>query len=171
MATSLLGCPSMFFQTYLKQRTFTMRQLLTNNTLRYLCLLVLLILVLPEAHACRGRSVENKLFFTNLPDPLPDADVVAKVILLDVFIEDYRIGWATARVHQVIEAAEGVIEEGDVLTLKYPISSCGPWHKPGETGAIIAITGTDSDSSVVWFPYFYRESDDRTFAPETEFDW
>ncbi|WP_229744305.1 hypothetical protein, partial [Halopseudomonas oceani] len=85
--------------------------------------------------------------------------------------EDYRIGWATARVHQVIEAAEGVIEEGDVLTLKYPISSCGPWHKPGETGAIIAITGTDSDSSVVWFPYFYRESDDRTFAPETEFDW
>ena len=72
----------MFFQAYLKQRTFTIRQLLTRNTQRYLCLLVLLILALPEAHACGGLSAEHKLFFTSLPDPLPDADVVAKVILL-----------------------------------------------------------------------------------------
>ena len=171
MATSLLSSPSMFFQAYLKQRTFTMRQLLTKNTQRYLCLLVLLILALPEAHACRGRSAENKLFFTNLPDPLPDADVVAKVILLDVSIEDYRIGWATARVTEVLQEAEGGIEIGDVLSLKYPFSSCGPRHKAGEVGVIMAIADTDSDGSVVWFPYFYRESDDRTFAPETEFDW
>ena len=91
--------------------------------------------------------------------------------MLNVSIEDYRKGRATASVHQVVEAAEGVIKEGDVLSLKYPFSSCGPRHKAGEVGVIMAIADTDSDGSVVWFPYFYRESDDRTFAPETEFDW
>ncbi|WP_321349472.1 hypothetical protein [Halopseudomonas oceani] len=106
-----------------------MRQLLTRNTQRYLCLLVLLILALPEAHACGGLSAEHKLFFTSLPDPLPDADVVAKVILLDVSIEDYRIGLATARVTEVLQEAEGGIEMGDVLSLKYPITSCGPGIK------------------------------------------
>ncbi|KKN95276.1 hypothetical protein LCGC14_0180890 [marine sediment metagenome] len=74
-----------------------MRQLLTKNTLRYLCVLALLILTIPQAHACGGLSAENKLFFTNLPNPLPDADVIAKVVLLDVSIEDYRKGTATAR--------------------------------------------------------------------------
>jgi len=146
-----------------------MRQFLTKNTLRYLCVLVLFSLALPQAHACRGPSLEYRLFFANLPDPLPDADIVAKVILLDVSIEDYRIGLATARVYQVIEAAEGGIEAGDVLSLKYPYSSCGPRHRAGESGTIMAIAGTDG--AVVWYPYLYRESDDRTFAPETEFDW
>ncbi|MGI3129021.1 hypothetical protein ACRSLK_01335 [Halopseudomonas pachastrellae] len=148
-----------------------MRQLMTKNILRYLCVLVLSSLSLPQAHACRGPSLEDRLFFANLPAPLPDSDVVAKVILLDVSIEGHRIGLATARIYQVIEAAEGGFEAGDVLSLKYPYSSCGPRHRAGEHGTIMAIAGTDSDSSVVWFPYFYRESDGRVQAPETEFDW
>ncbi|KKO03682.1 hypothetical protein LCGC14_0091090, partial [marine sediment metagenome] len=75
------------------------------------------------------------------------------------------------RVMQVMEAAEGSIKEGDILSLKYPISSCGPWHQASQTGVIVAIVGTDSASRVVWYPYLYRKSGGRTFAPETEFDW
>ena len=89
----------------------------------------------PQAHACRGGVVENTLFFDKIPPSLisAKADVIAQVVLLEV-----NNGYATAKVTQVVNASGVNIHQGDKVFLKYNFSSCGPNHKAGSKGMVIA---------------------------------
>ena len=109
--------------------------------------------------------MENTLFFKAMPNPPPDADVIAKVALLDVSVLDRYKGSATAKVLRVIRPADGKVHEGDILSLKYMVSSCGPNHQIGHEGTIVAKAGTDSAGRLVWYPYTYRNSDGMFWPP------
>lgn len=116
-----------------------------------------LLMLSSQVHACRGPSHEYSLFFVTIPDPQPDADVIAKVSLLDVNL--YGPGTATANVLQVLKTSDTRVHEGDRIAMKYMLSSCGPKHKNGDEGTITAKTGTDSAGHLVLYPHLRRKSD------------
>jgi len=123
--------------------------------MRYLVALAFcLLLASPQAHACREPSGET-LFFEAVPDPQPDADVIAKVSLSDV-----RGGAATAEVMQVLKTSDARVRQGDNIAMKFGYTSCGPHPKNGDEGTIIAKVGADSNGRPVLCPYTRRRFDD-----------
>ena len=134
--------------------------------MRYLIIFVFCVLLAPlQAQACRGPSMENTLFFTAIPNPPPDADVIAEVALLDVSVLNLYKGEAKAKVLRVIKPAAGSVHEGDILSLKFLVSSCGPDHQNGDKGTIVAKVETDQEGRLVWHPYTYRDSDGMFWPP------
>ncbi len=134
--------------------------------MRYLIALVSCVLLAPlQAQACRDSNMENTLFFKAIPNPPPDADVIAEVALLDVSVIDLYKGEAKAKILRVIKAATGIVHEGDILSLKFLVSSCGPDHQSGHKGTIVARVGTDQEGRLVWHPYTYRDSDGMFWPP------
>jgi len=123
------------------------------------------LLALPQAHACRGPSMEQTLFFKATPNLTPDADVIAEVALLNVSVLDLYRGEAKATVLRVIGPAASRVHKGDILSLKFLISSCGPNHQSGDKGTIVATVGTDTEGRLVWHPYTYRDSDGMFWPP------
>jgi len=139
---------------------------LSVKYMRYLIALVFCVLLaLSQAHACLGPSGEKTLFFKAIPNPPPDADVIAEVDLLDVSVLDLYKGEAKAKVLRVIRPAAGSLHEGGILSLKFLVSSCGPNHRSGDKGTIVAKVGTDSAGRLVWYPYTYRNSDGMFWSP------
>jgi hypothetical protein len=109
--------------------------------------------------------MENTLFFKAISNPPAGADVIAKVALLDVTVMDFYKGEATAKVLQVIGPAEARVHKGDIISLKYLVSSCGPYDQSGHVGTIVAKAVTDCSGRLVWHPYTYRVSDGTFWAP------
>lgn len=134
--------------------------------MRYLIALVLLVLQVPtQVHACLGASMEDTLFFETIPKLRPDADVIAKVTLLNVSVLDSYKGTATAKILQILKTPNERIRRGSVISMSFMFSSCGPNHMNGNEGAIIAKAGTDSKGNFVLYPYVRRYGDDRITAP------
>ncbi|MBI3571665.1 MAG: hypothetical protein HY082_11300 [Gammaproteobacteria bacterium] len=134
--------------------------------MRYLIALVLCALLVPtHVHACLGASMEYSLFFETIPNLQPDADVIAKVTLLDVSVLDFYKGTATAKVLQVLKTPDERVHQGSILSMKFMVSSCGPNHSNGNEGTIIAKAGADSEGRLVLYPYMRRYSDGRITPP------
>jgi len=134
--------------------------------MRYLIALApCVLLALSQAHACQGPIMEETLFFKAAPNPPPDADVIAEVALLDVSVLDLYKGEAKATVLRVIGPATGRVHKGDILSLKFLVSSCGPHHQSGDKGTIFAKVGTDPEGRLVWYPYGYRDYDGMFWPP------
>lgn len=130
--------------------------------MRYLITLAFsLLLASAQVHACPGANMEDELFFKNIPNPQPDANVIAEVTLLDV--SDF--GFSTAKVLQVFNTSDERVYPGSIITLKYSTSSCGPNPIIGSKGTIIAKAGTDNKGSLVLYPYTNRRYDDGRISP------
>lgn len=134
--------------------------------MRYLTVLVLCVLLVPtQVHACLGADMEDTLFFETIPNLQPDADVIAEVTLLNVSVLDFYKGTATAKVLQVLKTPNERIHQGSIISVKFMFSSCGPNHINGDEGRIIAKAGTDSEGRFALYPYMRRYSDGRITAP------
>lgn len=133
--------------------------------MRYLITLAFCFLLLsPQAHACRDRG--DTLFFEAIPNPQPDADLIAKVSLSDVSEETKSATvTVTVTVMQVLKTSDARFQQGEKIAMKYQFSSCGPNAINGSKGMIIAKTGTDSKGSLVLHPYTYRYRDGRIEPP------
>ncbi|MES2585197.1 MAG: hypothetical protein V4627_20910 [Pseudomonadota bacterium] len=114
-----------------------------------------LVLVSPQVHACPGFLAESTIFFVTIPNPLPNADVIAKVSLLEV-----NSGTATAKVLQLQMTSGVKIQQGDKIALQYKFNSCGPHHKSGDEGIIIARAVADSKGDLVLHPFSHQRADD-----------
>ena len=123
------------------------------------------LLTATAAQACRGPDLEDTLFFTVVPEALTSEPVVAKVILEDVQLRDFYKGLASARVQQVLRAPGGTLRTGDTVSLRYQVSSCGPYHRAGEQGTIVAWAMKDQDGHLVLWPYGRRYSNNRLTPP------
>lgn len=126
--------------------------------MRYLIAFVLCALLAPiQALAC--RSGEYTLLFETIPNPPPDSDVIVKVTLLEESKLNNYQGIATAKVSQVLKSSDKRIHQDSIITMKYLVSSCGPYHLNGDEGAIIAKASTDSKGGLVLYPYMRRYHD------------
>lgn len=119
-----------------------------------------LLFLASQAQACRGQILEDTLFFESLPNPPLNANLVAKVSLSEV-----SRGTATAEITQVLQTSHAEITQGDKLPIQFRFTSCGPNHKNGAKGIIIAKTGIDSLGRPVLYPYMRRYSDGRITPP------
>lgn len=136
--------------------------------MRYLIALASYVLLASShAYACLGLNAENTLFFKTIPNPLPVADVIAEMVLLDVSVLDFYKGNATAKILRVIRSADARHHEGDIVSMKYMVSSCGPNHQSGDKGSIVANVGSDREGRRVLYPYTYRDSDGMFWPPAT----
>jgi len=134
--------------------------------MRYLIALVLCVLLAPtQVLACREAIMEDTLFFDAIPEMQPDADVIAKVILLDVSVLDFYKGTATAKVLHVLKAPDERVHPGSMISMKFMVSSCGPNHSSGNEGTIVAKAGADGEGHLELYPYMRRYSDGRITAP------
>lgn len=129
--------------------------------MRYLIALAWCFIFLSsQAQACRGRILEDTLFFEILPNPPLNANLIAKVSLSDV-----SRGTATAEIIQVLQTSEAEVQQGEKIPIRFSFSSCGPNHKNGAKGTIIAKIGIDSVGRLVLYPYMRRYSDGRITPP------
>lgn len=134
--------------------------------MRYLIALASCLLFLSlQAQACRGRILEDTLFFETLPNPPLNANLIAKVSLSEV-----SRGTATAEIIQVLTTSATEIHQGENFPIKFSFSSCGPNHQNGAEGVIIAKTGVDSVGRLVLYPYMRRYSDGRITPPHLDTD-
>ena len=117
-------------------------------------------LALP-VQACMGRILEDTLFFAALPQPQLEADVIAQVVLSDV-----DRGRARAEIVEVVTTSGVEVQEGQHFLLEYAFSSCGPNHRDGDQGMIIA-KWPDGDERVL-LPYMRRFSDGRITPPSAD---
>ncbi|MBD9417587.1 hypothetical protein IB234_23770 [Pseudomonas sp. PDM16] len=129
--------------------------------MRYLIALAFCFIFLSsQAQACRGHILEDTLFFETLPNPPLNANLIAKVSLSEV-----SRGTATAEIIQVLQTSDPEVRLGEKLPIQFSFSSCGPNHKNGAKGIIIAKAGIDSVGRLVLYPYMRRYSDGRITPP------
>ena len=130
--------------------------------MRYLIALVsCALLVSTQAHACRDPQAEETLFFETIPDLQSDADVIAKVTMLDVSVVGISKGTATAKVLQVLKSSDESVRQGSIISIRFTNSSCSPRAISGSEGIIIAEAGSDSEGRLVLYPFVRRYSDGR----------
>lgn len=142
-----------------------------NLSVKYLgCLIPLAscVLLAPlNAQACRSINMQQTLFFKAIPNPLPSAELIAEVTLMDVAVIDGYKGEAKANVLHLVKSASGRVHEGDILSLKFLVSSCGPLPQQGQKGTILAREEIDKDGRRVWRPYSFRNSDGMFWQPSS----
>ena len=109
------------------------------------------LLAVPQVQACLHPGDFLTLFFQSIPDPPPDADVIATVSLSDVK-GDYP-GPVTATIMQVLKASDARVYPGAKMTMQVNVSSCGPSPRNGDEGTIIAKLATDNKGRPVLCPY------------------
>jgi len=128
--------------------------------MRLLIAFVVCFLALP-VHACMGRILEDTLFFEALPQPPLEAGVIARVVISEV-----DGGRARAEIVEVVATSGVEVREGQQFLLDYAFSSCGPNHRDGDQGMIIAKLA-DGDERVL-LPYMRRFSDGRITPPSAD---
>ncbi|MDR2946221.1 MAG: sel1 repeat family protein [Candidatus Adiutrix sp.] len=111
-----------------------------------------LLLVSPEVFACRDPRNQQSLFFDSIPEPPPEADVIAEVVLTDVHEGDVN-GVAAATIVQILQAFSNRVFQHEKAIVKYKFSSCGPNAHNDDTGIIIAKIATDLEGRLVLCPY------------------
>ncbi|QTN29243.1 hypothetical protein HZ993_05275 [Rhodoferax sp. AJA081-3] len=137
--------------------------------MRSLIALVFCFLLAPlQVHACLGLFANQFIFFEAIPNVQAEGDVIAKVLLSGVHEETKTAAvTATATVMQVLKTSDARVQQGAKIIVRYKFTSCGPNHRDGDEGTIIARTGTDSKGLFVLYPYAYRRyGDRRIFPPE-----
>ena len=128
--------------------------------MRLLIAFFVCFLALP-VHACMGRILEDTLFFEALPGPQLEADLIARVLLSDV-----ERGRARAEIVEVVTTSGVEVHEGQHFLLESAFSSCGPNHRDGDQGMIIAKLA-EGDKRVL-LPYLRRFSDGRITRPSAD---
>jgi hypothetical protein len=125
------------------------------NFMRYrIAWIFCLVVVSGSVQACRSPDSWDMIFFETIPKPQPESDVIAKVILSNVNEEMATATvTATATVVQVLKTSDAIAHEGDKIAMKYRFSSCGPDHKNGDNGTIIAKAGKDINGRLILYPY------------------
>ncbi|KFB66113.1 hypothetical protein [Candidatus Accumulibacter vicinus] len=135
--------------------------------MRYFMVLVFgLLLGSPHVHACRNSGSWNRLFFEAIPNPQPDADLIAIISVSDK--QEPRGGatvMATATIIQVLKTSDARVKQGEKLSMQLENSSCGPDPLIGSKGTIIAKVATDSKGRLVLHPYMHRKHDGRIVPP------
>lgn len=131
---------------------------------RFMSLTFFFLLISPQVHACQGDNAS--FFFKSIPDPQPDANLIAIVSVSDK-TDDRGAGTQTtmATVIQVMKSSDARVKQGDTIPMKYQSTSCGPDPLIGSKGTIIAKTGTDSKGHLVLHPYTHRVRDRRIEPP------
>lgn len=113
--------------------------------------------------ACIGPMEASTLFFEAVPVAASQTDVIANVVL-DVV----QYGDAMATLLEVSKVPEGAdIRTGRKVAIRFRYTSCGPHHRAGEEGLIVARLGAQPDGSMVLYPYLRRLSDGRIQPPPT----
>lgn len=82
-----------------------------------------------------------------------------------VVISEVGGGRARAEIVEVVNTSGVEVHEGQHFLLEYAFSSCGPNHRDGDQGMIIAKLA-DGDEPVL-LPYLRRFSDGRITPPAT----
>jgi len=118
------------------------------------------LLTFPQAHACLGPSLEFTLFFETIPNPQPDADVIAKVSLSDM-----NDGAATVTIVELFKTSDQRVHQGDKIVMKFMDTSCGPYRRHGDKGTIIAKVGVDIEDRLVLCAYTRRFQDGMLYPP------
>ncbi len=138
-----------------------------NKIIHYFAVLILFsITAISPAKACRGAMEENTIFFEKDYNSKFDSDITAKIILdriINLDKKPYNI--AFARITDVIEASAMNIQQGDNVQLQYEYTSCGPNHKAGDEGIIIAKISVDEKGKIILYPYERRYSDNQINPP------
>lgn len=113
-----------------------------------------------QAYACRDPRSWNTIFFESPPNVQLNADLVARISLSDVneSMETATVT-ATATVINVLKASNDKIQPSQKTAIKYAFTSCGPDHKSGDKGMIIARIGTDDKGRLVLYPYMHNDRD------------
>ncbi|MDR2688252.1 MAG: hypothetical protein LBB76_00645 [Azoarcus sp.] len=113
------------------------------------------LLASPQVHACLHAGLFESLFFDAIPDPQPDADVIARVSLSNANGEAPK-AMVTATVIQVLKTSDARVRrvrQGSKITMQFEESTCGPSARNGAEGIIIAKAATDSKGRLVLCPY------------------
>jgi hypothetical protein len=113
------------------------------------------------ASACLGPGSENRLLFERLPDFPPPNDIIAAVTVTTVGSDE-----SEARVESVISGTQ--LRAGDVVTLHYRRTSCGPNPAVGDRGTIIARQPDAGAGRLQLYPYTHRWEDGKVFAPRLD---
>ena len=137
-------------------------ELLEKHMRTLIALTFCFLLAVPQVQACRPYDYET-IFFGTIPDPPPDADVIAKVSLSDV--SGVWLVKTTATVIQVLKASDARVYPGAKIAMQVKVSSCGPFLKNGSEGTIIAKVAMDNEGHPVLCPYTYRERDEHFWPP------
>ena len=124
----------------------------------------LILLPAGMAQACMGAMLEDSLFFEQMPEPTLDADVVARVTIKQI-VPDHEPNAMVTAAARVDEVVSGSTKVGDIIELRYIVSSCGPNQKEGNSGLIIAKHTTDIKGRAALTPYTIRPSDGRIDSP------
>ena len=125
--------------------------------MRYLVAFLGLMLASAQVQACRDPESWDTVFFEAIPNLQSNADVIAKVSLSDVNEEvNTATVTAIATVIQVLKTSDARIHAGDKIAMKYRFTSCGPDHKKGEEGMIIAKSGGDINGRLMLYPYVHN---------------
>jgi hypothetical protein len=143
--------------------------------MRYFTALIIFLLILsPQVHACRSVSASYFIFFKTIPDPPPDADVIAKISILNVKQKNSS-AIITVKVMQLLKTSDARIHQGMSIPMKIFFTDCGPERlKNGDEGIIIAQVRVDSKEHLVMlYPYrrrFESSGDNPRFSPPLEHD-
>ena len=106
-----------------------------------------LILTSPQIHACAAPTGDT-LLFDVVPEVLLDADVIAEVSFADINDNGYP-AVATVNIVRLIKTSDQRVRPDEKITVKYDFSTCGPFHRSGDEGIIIAKAGPDIDGRPV----------------------
>jgi hypothetical protein len=133
--------------------------------MRYFMTLVFFLLLGPShGHACSGSW--NSLFFETIPNPQPDADLIAIVSTLGKKEQETGVTVTEmATVIEVLKTSDARIKKGASIAMQLENSSCGPDPRVGSKGMIIAKVGTDSKGRLVVYPYTYTRGDNKITPP------
>jgi hypothetical protein len=136
---------------------------LSKEHMRYFVGLFLsLLLGFQHANACRGPDLENNLFFEAVPDPKPEADLIA-IVSVSTDGTPRLSTRSTATVIRVLKTSDTQIKPGDKIAMQLWITSCGPFlhrYPMGDTGMIIAKVRTDNNGRPLLHPYTHRAHDE-----------
>ncbi|MDR1848873.1 MAG: hypothetical protein LBQ75_02420, partial [Zoogloeaceae bacterium] len=83
----------------------------------FIALTFCFLLAAPQAHACLWNGMWKKIFFETIPNPQPNADVIAKVSLSDVDGDGDYSERVTATIMQVLKTSDARVYQGAKIVM------------------------------------------------------